>query len=208
MARVILNNFFGLKKFHEEIDKCAKLNPDMPVSEAIEKVKLMLLNEVNNKEITLKSSSVKDCDITPGDLLVADSQDGFPEFYFIVKSFDDDKINLWILFNSNKININASIWRCNLKNIRFVSDVELGMVCSGLSEQIYSYMFGDEYKKDLIINFDLDKYFPLQVFEFDVENETRKFLYVFSFMHKGDGKIKHVFLKESNGFYIKEEKVQ
>lgn len=207
MARVILNNFFGLKKFHEEIDKYAKLNPDMPVSKAIEKVKLMLLHEVNNKEITLNSSSVKDCNIAPGDLLVADSQDGFSEFYFIVKSFDDDKINLWILFNSNKININASIWRCNLKNIRFVSDVELGMLCSGLSEQIYSYMFGDEYKKDLIINFDLDKYFPLQVFEFDIENETIKLLYVFSFMHKGDGKIKHVFLKESNGFYIKEEKV-
>lgn len=207
MARVILNNFFGLKKFHEEIDKYAKLNPDMPVSEAIEKVKLMLLHKVNDKEITLNSSSVKDCNIAPGDLLVADSQDGFSEFYFIVKSFDDDKINLWILFNSNKININASIWRCNLKNIRFVSDVELGMVCSGLSEQIYSYMFGDEYKKDLIINFDLDKYFPLQVFEFDIENETIKLLYVFSFMHKGDGKIKHVFLKESNGFYIKEEKV-
>lgn len=207
MARVILNNFFGLKKFHEEIDKYAKLNPDMPVSEAIEKVKLMLLHKVNDKEITLNSSSVKDCNIAPGDLLVADSQDGFSEFYFIVKSFDDDKINLWILFNSNKININASIWRCNLKNIRFVSDVELGMVCSGLSEQIYSYMFGDEYKKDLIINFDLDKYFPLQVFEFDIENEKIKLLYVFSFMYKGDGKIKHVFLKESNGFYIKEEKV-
>lgn len=68
-------------------------------------------------------------------------------------------------------------------------------------------MFGDEYKKDLIINFDLDKYFPLRVFEFDIENETIKLLYVFSFMHKGNGKIKHVFLKESNGFYIKEEKV-
>ena len=203
----VFDNFIGLKAFHEEMVEFTKYNPDKTVSEAMEAVKLILLHKFNDREMILDSSSIRDCNIKPGDLLAATGEDDFSEFYFVVKSFDNGKINLWILFDSNKININASIWRCHIKNIKFVPDIELGLMCSKLSDRICSYLYDDEFKKSLILSYDLNKYFPLHVFEFNIENKTEKFLYVFSFMHKDDKKIKHVFIREDNGFYIKEEMI-
>ena len=81
MSTNIFDNFFGLKAFHEEMVEFTKYNLDKAVSEAMGAVKLILLHKFNDRDMILDSSSIKDCNIKPGDLLAVNSEDGSSEFY-------------------------------------------------------------------------------------------------------------------------------
>lgn len=205
MSTNIFDNFFGLKAFHEEMVEFTKYNPDKTVSEAMEAVKLILLHKFNDREMILDSSSIRDCNINPGDLLAANSEDGSSEFYFVVKSLDNNKITFWTKFDSNKIYFNSSVQRCYIKNIRFVPDIESGIISYRLAELLSLYMWGEEFKSEFAVSFDLDKYIPFKVFELNTKEGLEKLLYLFSFRHKDGGETNHVFVKENNELYIEEE---